>query len=197
LAIDERNIHLTKENEKYEEVTHHREVMLRLKTLRKVELFSQMTDEELTALAERLKFSQFAKSDIVSKQGTTAHWLYIIVNGEAEVYLELPDGGKRVLRDLGKGNFFGEMGLMTGAPRSASVIAKTDMACYRLDKEVFEEILRARPVIAEEMSQIMATRKAEQDIALNDIDAESARKGIAQQRNEMLFTIRKFFGLGG
>lgn len=197
LAIDERNIHLTKENEKYEEVIHHREVMLRLKTLRKVELFSQMTDEELTALAERLKFSQFARSDIISKQGTTAHWLYIIVNGEAEVYLELPDGGKRVLRDLGKGNFFGEMGLMTGAPRSATVMAKTDMACYRLDKEVFEEILRARPAIAEEMSQIMAARKAEQDIALNDIDAESARKGIAQQRNEMLSTIRRFFGLSG
>lgn len=197
LAIDERNIHLTKENEKYEEVIHHREVMLRLKTLRKVELFSQMTDEELTALAERLKFSQFARSDIVSKQGTTAHWLYIIVNGEAEVYLELPEGGKRVLRDLSKGNFFGEMGLMTGAPRSATVMAKTDMACYRLDKEVFEEILRARPAIAEEMSQIMAVRRAEQDIALNDIDAESARKGIALQRNEMLSTIRRFFGLGG
>lgn len=196
LAIDERNILLTKENEKYEEVMHNREITLRLKTLRKVELFSQMTDEELTALAKRLKFSQFAKDDIISRQGTTAHWLYIMVSGEAEVYLELPDGGRHVLRDLSRGSFFGEMGLMTGAPRSATVRAKTDVECYRLDKEMFEEILRARPAIAEEMSQIMAARKAEQDIALHDIDAESARKSIPQQRSEILSTIRRFFGLG-
>jgi len=195
LAVDERNIHITKETEKYEEAVRHREVALRTKILRKVELFSQMTDEELTALAERLRFSQFAQGDIISKQGATAHWLYVVISGEAEVYLEVPGGEKHVLRNLGKGNFFGEMGLMTGAPRSATVMAKTDVECYRLDKEMFEEILRARPAIAEEMSQIMAARKAEQDIVLHNIDAESARKGIPQQRTEILATIRRFFGL--
>ncbi len=196
LATDERNLHITSENQEYEEAMRNREIMLRLKTLRKVELFSQMTDEELTALARRIKFSQFAKNDIVSRQGMTAHWLYIIVSGEAEVYLELPDGGKHVLRDLGKGSFFGEMGLMTGARRSATVIAKTDLECYRVDKQMFEEILHARPAIAEEMSQIMAARKAEQDVALHNLDADSAQKAIPQQRNEILATIRRFFGLG-
>ncbi len=195
LALDERSIHLTKETEKYEEAVHHREVSLRLKILRKVELFSQMTDEELTVLAERLRFSQFAKGDIISKQGATAHWLYIVVSGEAEVYLELAGGGKHVLRDLGRGSFFGEMGLMTGAPRSATVMAKTDVECYRVDKEMFEEILHGRPAIAEEMSQIMAVRKAEQDIALKDISAETAHAAIPQQRSEILATIRRFFGL--
>lgn len=195
LAVDERNIHLTKESEKYEEAQRQREIALRLKTLRKVELFSQMTDEELTKLAERLRFSQFARGDIISKQGATAHWLYIIVSGDAEVYLEVAGGGKHVLRDLGRGNFFGEMGMMTGAPRSATVMAKTDVECYRVDKEMFEEILRARPTIAEEMSQIMAARKAEQDIALHDIDADIAHKAIPQHRSEILSTIRRFFGL--
>jgi CRP-like cAMP-binding protein/small-conductance mechanosensitive channel len=195
LAVDERNIHLTKETEKYEEAVRHREVALRLKMLRKVELFSQMTDEELTALAERLRFSQFARGDIISKQGATAHWLYIIISGEAEVYLELAGGGKRVLRDLGRGSFFGEMGLMTGAPRSATVMAKTDVECYRVDKAMFEEILQARPAIAEEMSQIMAVRKAEQNVALHDISTETAHLGITQQRNEILATIRRFFHL--
>ncbi|HEY5994335.1 MAG TPA: mechanosensitive ion channel family protein, partial [Gallionellaceae bacterium] len=154
LALDERSVHLTKETEKYEEAVRHREVTLRLKILRKVELFSQMTDEELRVLAERLRFSQFARGDIISKQGATAHWLYVIISGEAEVYLELPGGGKHVLRDLGRGSFFGEMGLMTGAQRSATVMAKTDVECYRVDKDMFEEILHARPAIAEEMSQV-------------------------------------------
>lgn len=195
LAVDERNIHITKETEKYEEAVRHREIALRMKILRKVELFSQLTDEELAVLAGRLRFSQFAQGDIISKQGAIAHWLYIVISGEAEVYLELPGGGKHVLRDLGKGSFFGEMGLMTGAQRSATVMAKTDVECYRLDKEMFEEVLHARPAIAEEMSQIMAARKAEQDIALHNLDAESARRAIPQQRSEILATIRRFFGL--
>jgi len=195
LALDERAIHLTKETEKYEEAVRHREVTLRLKILHKVELFSQMTDEELTVLAERLRFSQFARGDIISKQGATAHWLYIVISGEAEVYLELAGGGKHVLRDLGRGNFFGEMGLMTGAARSATVMAKTDVECYRVDKDMFEEILRARPAIAEEMSQIMAIRKAEQDVAIRNISEEAAHAGISQQRTEILATIRRFFGL--
>ena len=195
LAIDERDVHLTKESEKYEEALRSREIALRLKTLRRVDLFSQMTDEELTTLAERLKFSQFAKGEVISKQGATAHWLYIVVSGQAEVYMELPGGGRGVLRELERGSFFGEMGLMTGAPRSATVMAKTDVECYRVDKEMFEEILRARPAIAEEMSQVMAARKAEQDVAAHNTDEAAARQAIPQRRSELLATIRRFFGL--
>ena len=197
LAMEERSIHITKENEKYEEVVHHREIQLRMKTLRRVELFSQMTDEELRVLAERLRYSPFAKGNIIARQGDQkSHWLYIIINGEAEVYLESPGGGRRAIRDLAKGSFFGEMGLMTGAPRSASVVAKTDVECYRLDKEMFEEILRARPGIAEEMSNILVSRRAELNTALNDLDAESAQKDMSKQRGEILATIKRFFGLG-
>lgn len=196
LALEERSVLITKENEKHDEFVHQREVLLRIKTLRRVELFSQMNDKELNALAERLRFSPFAKGNIIAKQGDErSHWLYIIINGEAEVYLETPNAGRRVMSTLGKGSFFGEMGLMTGAPRSASVIAKTDVECYRLDKEVFEEIMHARPSIAEEISQILATRRAELDNALQDMDAQAARKDISQQRSEILSTIKRFFSL--
>ena len=174
---------------------HHREILLRIKTLKQVELFSQMTEQELTALAERLRFSPFAKGEIISRQGATAHWLYIVIRGEAEVYLETPDGGRRVLRDLGKGSFFGEMGLMTGAPRSASVLAKTDVECYRLDKEMFEEILHQRPGIAEEISQVLAVRKAEQISLIQGMSAENASRDAAQHPGEILATIKRFFGL--
>lgn len=195
LAVDERHIHLIKENEKHEEIVQHREVTLRMKTLKRVELFSQMTDDELRSLAERLKYAPFAKGNIIAKQGAVAHWLYIVITGNAEVYFETPGGERRTVSELGKGSFFGEMGMMTGAPRSASVIAKSDVECYRLDKEVFEEILRARPAIAEEMSHILATRRAELDSVIQNLDAESAQKAISQRRSEILSTIRRFFGL--
>ena len=195
LAMEEKSIHITKENEKYEEVLHRREVLLRMKTLRKVDLFSQMTDEELKALAERLRYAPFAKGNIIAKQGAIAHWLYIIINGEAEVYLETPDGGRRTVSNLLKGSFFGEMGMMTGAPRAASVVARTDVECYRLDKEALEEILHARPAIAEEMSHILVSRRAELDSVLQDIGAKGVQKEISMQRREILATIKRFFGL--
>ncbi len=197
LAMEERSIHITKENEKYEEVVHQREVLLRIKTLRRVELFSQLTDAELKALAERLRYSPFAKGNIITRQGDEkSHWLYIIINGEAEVFVDLPNGRRRNVRTLDRGNFFGEMGLLTGAPRSASVIAKTDVECYRIDKDVVEELLHARPGIAEEISHILVTRRAELDTALQSLDATGAHKDLSQQRNEILSTIKRFFSLG-
>lgn len=196
-AMEEYGILVTKENKEYEEAQHRREIKLRIKTLKRVELFSQMTEEEMAALAERLRFSPFAKGEIISRQGATAHWLYIVIRGEAEVYLETPEGGRRVLRDLGKGSFFGEMGLMTGAVRSATVVAKTDVECYRLDKEMFEEILRERPSIAEEISQVLAVRKAEQDRLIQGMGAEGASRDAAKHSREILATIKRFFGLSG
>ena len=177
----------TKENEKHDEAMHQREVLLRVKTLRRVELFASLTDTELNALAERLRFSPFAKGNIITRQGDQrSHWLYIVINGEAEVYLETPNGGRRTVRALGNSNFFGEMGLMTGAPRAASVIAKTDVECYRLDKEVFEDILRARPAIVEEITHILVTRQAELEAAMHDIDAQAVPKDTQQQHSEIL-----------
>jgi CRP-like cAMP-binding protein/small-conductance mechanosensitive channel len=197
LAVEEHSIHLTKENEKYDEVVRQREVMLRIKTLRKVELFSQLNEAELTRMAERLRYSPFAKGNIITRQGDEhSHWLYIIINGEAEVYVDLPNGKRRSVRILERGNFFGEMGLLTGAPRSASVVARSDVECYRIDKDVVEEILQARPSIADEISSLLVARRAELDAALQNLDATGAHKDLSQQRNEILATIKRFFSLG-
>ena len=196
LAIDERNIHLVKENEKYEEAMHQREIALRIKTLRKVELFSQLSEDELRTLAERLKYVQYARGTMVAKQGAVGqHCLFIIINGEVEVFVGGGEGEKRSLNILTKGNFFGEMSLMTGAPRVASVMARTDIACYRLDKEAFEEVIRERPAIAEEVSHILVERRAQLDSALQNLDEESLHKEMHHRHSEVLATIKRFFGL--
>jgi small-conductance mechanosensitive channel/CRP-like cAMP-binding protein len=196
LAIDERSIHITKENEKYEEALRQREVLLRIKTLRRVELFSQMTDAELKALAERLKYMPFAKGNVITKQGATGqYWLFIIINGEAEVFIDAANGEKRSLNVLSKGSFFGEMSLMTGAPRVASVIARTDIECYRLDKEAFEEIMLARPGIADEVSHILVMRRTQLDSVLQNLDEETLHKEMHHRHIEVLATIKRFFGL--
>jgi small-conductance mechanosensitive channel/CRP-like cAMP-binding protein len=196
LAVEEQSVHYVRENEKYEEAVHQRELLRRVKTLRRVELFKQMTDDELHKLAARLRYAPFAKGNVITKQGAPAqHWLFVIINGETEVYIEAPNGEKRRLNVLTKGDFFGEMSLMTGAPRMASVIARTDVECYRLDKDAFEEIIQARPSIAEEVSHILVERRAQLDSAMQNLDEESLHKVIHHQHNEVLATIKRFFGL--
>jgi CRP-like cAMP-binding protein len=195
LEVEKQNVHYVKENAKYQVVVHQRESQQRIKTLKRVELFAQMTDEELSALAERLKYAQFAKGNIISKQGAIAHWLYIIINGEAEVYLETPDGVRRTVNALTKGDFFGEMGMMTGAPRSASVIATTDVECYRLDKDAFAGIMQARPGLADEITHILVERRAQLDSVLHHLDDQTRQKEKSTQHNELLVNIKRFFGL--
>ncbi len=196
LTVEEQNVHYIKENEKHEEAMRQREMVLRVKTLRRVELFSPLNENELSKLAERLKYAPFAKGNIIAKQGSSSqHWLFIIISGEAEVYLEAASGERHTLNVLTKGDIFGEMGLMTGAPRAASVQARTDVECYRLDKDAFEEILLARPAIAEEVSQVLVQRRTELLNALQSLDETPGRNEIGSQRGEVLATIKRFFGL--
>ena len=195
LSVEEQNVHYVKENEKYQSVLQKREAQLRVKTLKRVELFAQMTDDELQELAGRLKYAPFASGDMISKQGAIAHWLYIIINGEAEVFLETPDGERRSVNYLSKGSFFGEMGMMTGAPRSASVIARTDVECYRLDKVAFASIMQARPGLAEEITRVLVERRAELDNVLHHLDGQSMQQVKSSQHNELLSSVKRFFGL--
>jgi len=196
LAVEEQNIHYIRENEKREEALRSRELMRRIKTLKRVELFAQLTDDELHRLAERLRYAPFAKGNVIARQGAPAqHSLFIITSGEAEVYLENTDGEKHTLNVLSNGDIFGEMSLMTGSPRVASVIARTDVECYRLDKEAFEEILLARPAIAEEVSHVLVARRMQLDSALQNLDEQARHKVIHHQHGEVLATIKRFFGL--
>ncbi len=195
LAFPEHNVHTTKENEKHQQARHQKHIQARLAPLRKIELFSAFREDELLAIAEKLKYAPFAKGDVITQQGDVAHWLYIIAEGEADVFLEVKNQEKRKLSTLQPGNFFGEMGLMTGAPRTATVIAATDVECYRLDKESFQEFLQKRPELADEISRILVSRRYGLDSLQQDVDESARASQMAQQHQDVLGRIRNFFGL--
>jgi CRP-like cAMP-binding protein len=87
------------------------------------------------------------------------------------------------------------MGLMTGEPRSATVIAITDVECYRLDKAAFHKILGDRPEIASEISTLLAERRLAIAAVLHEADGDP-KSSLDQEQNRLLGTIRGFFGLG-
>jgi small-conductance mechanosensitive channel/CRP-like cAMP-binding protein len=193
IAIPDQAIHLVQEGQAHSEAVWQRELARRLKALSGIELFASLDDDERHKIAERLMHAPFARGDVMTRQGATAHWLYIIVSGEAEVYWEAPTGERRRLTRLPQGSIFGEMGLMTGAPRAATVVASSDVECYRLDKASFEDIIHDRQAIAESMSHILAQRQQQNDAMQTEF--RKAQGEHLAPRAAILERIRDFFGL--
>ena len=158
LATDDHSIHLVKEGSAHQEAVRDREMKRRLKAIISIELFARLSEAEQRHLAEHLINAPFARGDIMTRQGAVAHWLYIIVSGEAEAWWQPPEGPRRLLEKRGPGSVFGEIGLMTGAPRRATVVATTDVEAYRLDKDGFREIIEGRPELADSLSGILQAR---------------------------------------
>lgn len=168
----------------------------RLRALASVSLFSPLTADELASLADRLRLTAFSPGEVITRQGATANWLYVVIRGVAGVRVSSDGGGPdRRVASLEPGSFFGEMALLTGAPRSATVIAESDVSCYKLDKESFLEILQSRPALAEDISLLLARRRVELDAAREQLDEEARRKRLEAAEHDMLSRIRKFFRL--
>jgi CRP-like cAMP-binding protein len=162
--------------------------------LKKVELFRPLDDAELDHLADTLVPAPFTRGEILTKQGAEAHWLYIIVEGEVAVRIS-KDGHETEVARMGEGSFFGEMSLMTGEPRSATVVALTDVECFRLDQTSFKELVQNRPEIARPMAAILAERRANLARVQGDLDAEARMKRIATDGDALFTRMRSFLGL--
>ncbi|HEX3086368.1 MAG TPA: mechanosensitive ion channel family protein, partial [Pyrinomonadaceae bacterium] len=171
------------------------EIENRVHALKHVELFNPLTDEELRELAPNLRAAPFVHGEVMTKQGAEAHWLYIITKGDAEVRFSLDGKLSEHLATLHPGDFFGERGMMTGERRSADVIALTDVECYRVDKESFNDILRKRPELAEDISQVLARRRVELEAAREDLNEEAKRARMQSHQGDLLARIRGFFRL--
>jgi len=171
-----------------------RELERRMDALSRVELFKSLRKEELCAIAPRLRYAPFAPGETITRQGAVAHWLYVVTSGSAEVRVCF-EGAEKVITTIVAPGFFGEMGMMTGEPRSATVVAMTEVECYRLDKEAFGRIISERPEIAAEMSAMLAQRKIELQMVMEDLDAEGQRRRLDDEKHQLLGSIRRFFGL--
>ena len=193
IAIPDQSVHLVKDSEAHRQAVWQRELARRLEALAGIELFASLDETERAKIAERLVYAPFARGDVITRQGATAHWLYILASGEAEVWWQPPQGERRLVSRLPPGSIFGEMGLMTGAPRAATVVAASDAECYRLDKASFEDIIHERQAIAESMAAILAQRQHAYGDAQEAFRKEQREPAV--HRADILQRMRDFFGL--
>ena len=183
---------LAKDNEAYRSAEQEKDLERRRRALKDVDLFKSLSQAELDSLATHLVRAPFVKGDTITRQGAVAHWLYLIVKGVADVWVDAP-AGRRQLATLLAGSVFGEMGMMTGEARRATVTAHTDVECYRLDKEGFRAILQERPDIANEISRVLLSRQTE----LDQLRAEAAAEKRVERHDDIGARIRSFFGITG
>jgi CRP-like cAMP-binding protein len=168
----------------------------RIAVIESLELFQSLTPAERDYVADHLRYAPFTAGETITRQGAQAHWLYILCTGEVEVRRHLDEAHTvKTVATIKAPNFFGEMGLLTGEPRNADVVALTDIECYRLDKEGLQRILQERPEIAERISHAVAKRQVEMWSAREDMDEDARRASMASAQSRILDRIQAFFGL--
>ncbi len=194
LAQPAQTLFLTREERVSERSERH--AQKRLVALDRVELFRSLTPDERAALVDHLEYAPYAEGEVVTRQGAVAHWLYVLCAGKVEVRRRLDEAAlAKAVAVIDAPGYFGEMGMLTGAPRRADVVALTEVECYRLDKTGFESTLRARPEIAREISATLAKRDLELATVLEGLDEEAKRARMVHAETHMLDKIEEFFGL--
>ena len=136
--------------------THEDQVAL----LARIDLFSMLEREEVDKIINSIERCIYTKGEVLFRQGEAGDLLFILTEGLLDVSVSVDGNGsmQRVGRVL-PGEFVGEMSLLTGEPRSATVSAMTPCVLYEISGDTVHDLLNRRPQIAERLSRVIAERK--------------------------------------
>src|SRR5437870_4188105 len=130
-----------------------------LDLLRSMDLFSDLPDEELSRVARVLKERKISENELIFARGDAADGLFIILQGRVRIASTDQFGRERVLAFYGPGEFFGDMGVLTGEPRSASASASTNLRLLHLGKADFDLLVTTDVGIMRGMLRVMVERQ--------------------------------------
>lgn len=158
--------------------------------LEAVELFQPLGEVARKTLAQRARIQLYGAHEEIVQQGAPGHSLYIVMHGRCRVMVWTDrDAAARPVAVLNPGDFFGEMSLLTGAPRRATVVAEEETECLLIDKSDVKDLLLAKPEVAQEMSRVLAERQA----ALSSVMAAKGDAETAPNAAQLLSKIWEFF----
>jgi CRP/FNR family cyclic AMP-dependent transcriptional regulator len=148
--------------------------------LRRVPLFSGLTEPQLEALAAGSARRSYPKGRTIVSEGEPSQSMYILLAGRAKVQRSDSEGKEVILAVLGSGEFFGEMSLIDDAPRSASVITLEPCEFMAVSKEAFKAMLAQSPEVSMNVMRGLVRRLREADkkietLALLDVYGRVAR----------------------
>ncbi|HLY94853.1 MAG TPA: cyclic nucleotide-binding domain-containing protein [Gaiellaceae bacterium] len=122
-------------------------------TLKQVPLFADLDDRELNEIAGSMRERRFSAGDTVTQEGAAGVGFFVVEEGEADVTV---DGQPRGA--IGPGDYFGEIALLTGSDRTATITAKTDMLCHGLTSWDFKPLVETNSALAWKLLTAMAAK---------------------------------------
>jgi CRP-like cAMP-binding protein len=148
--------------------------------LAQVELFRTLTPQELESLHAKVRRRRYAKGTVIFVEGDPGVSLYVIESGRVKIVLTSPDGKELVIAVRGPGEFFGDMALLDGEPRSADAVTAENCQLLILQREDFLRFVQTHPeaatrLLAELSRRLRRTMRQQQDATLLDVSGRVAR----------------------
>ncbi len=157
--------------------------------LNRVSIFAPLSDDETEQLANASKSRVYAPGEAIVRQGNEGNSMFVILRGSVRV--QIPEGSyQKTINKLGKDDFFGEMSLLTGEPRSASVIAEEETEVLQIRKEALKPIFENNPDLVKTIVELIEERRE----LLAAIE-ESVLEESLQLSKGVVGSIKRFFGL--
>ena len=150
-----------------------------------VDLFAALTADQRRALAASTSMATFGAGETIVRQGAAGDSMFVLCSGTVAVTI---DSQSDPIAVIDKGGYFGEMSLLTGDPRSANVVARTDVTVIEIGAAVFRELAAISPHAVEQVGLAAATRRAE----LDGVRASNQAAAVVDTRGSLLERMRRF-----
>jgi len=156
------------------------------------ELFAPLSDPQRERLVEGSREVRYAPGEIVVREGDRGSSMFLIEAGKVAVSIQGAAGESRELTVLDAGAAFGEISLLTGEPRTATVRAVTETTLVQIEKESFAPILREHPALVQALEATMEKRRRH---AAGEFDASRGQLARSEEPLPLAERIARFFGL--
>ncbi len=192
IPFPQRTIHITKAEDEHQVMAAKRERILG--ALSRIDFLSVLSPEELETVAQQAAVRVYLPGEAVVRQGDAGAEFFIILEGTADV--RRGEGGKvATVATLHPMQFFGEMSLLTGEPRSATIVAQTKLEVVVVTKAVLERPIMVNPLLAERIGTVLAERKSGLAAVQENLEhRDESTEVVEHWRTSLGSRIRRFFG---